>query len=117
MSTPTPTPTTDLTTTSKSDKALVAVKRSTGLVVGVVSTVFLLNLPFVEDLFLPFFFRDNYMIVGNLDEFIASALLLWSIRLLGFSPGELLRNAWTGWREKRAQRKAAKEATKAASAS
>ncbi len=105
--------TTDLAPTKASDKALVAVKRSTGLVVGVVSAVFLANLPFVEDLFLPFFFRDNYMLLGNIDEFIASALLLWSIRLLGFSPGELLRNAWTSWREKRAQKKAAKAAAKA----
>lgn len=105
--------TTDMVPTKASDKALVAVKRSTGLVVGVVSAVFLANLPFVEDLFLPFFFRDNYPVVGNIDEFFASVLLLWSIRLLGFSPGELVRNAWSGWREKRAQKKAAKAAAKA----
>ncbi len=103
---------TELVPTKATDKALVAVKRSTGLVVGVVSAVFLANLPFVEDLFLPFFFRDNYALVGNIDEFIASALLLWSIKLLGFSPGELIKGAWTTFREKRAAKKEAKEAAK-----
>ena len=83
----------------RGDKAPGILRKAAALVAGGASAIFLANLPGI-----PPEIPDLLPVVGNLDELLASAILLWAGRTLGVSPGRLLEA-----RRERKQLKAAAE--------
>ena len=60
-------------------------KRCLAAVSGLLSALYLANLPAI-----PPEIPDLLPLVGNIDEFLASAVLLWSLRTWGVRPSRLL---------------------------
>lgn len=75
------------------------VKKGVAALTGIVSAIYLLNLPLVPEL------PDLLPVVGNLDELAAAGVFLWSLRTLGIKPVAMLKGA----RERKRLKAATKE--------